>query len=118
MANVFVVDGNLGKDPEIKQINGKTVAVFSVANSAGYGDKKRTNWFNVECWNEKQAENVGRYLRKGSKVLITGEIRIRSFTGQDGNTRTATEIYASSVDFLDTKAAAANGTADSEDLPF
>lgn len=80
-ASITII-GNLGKDPEIKKLqNGSTVAHFSVATTERWtkdGEKQeRTTWFNVDVWQQGDkglATNVVQpYLRKGSKVFISGQ---------------------------------------------
>ena len=64
MATVTII-GNLGKDVELKDINGKTVASFSVADKSGYGDNKQTNWYGVSIWDGLAKTGFVDYLKKG-----------------------------------------------------
>lgn len=67
--------GNLGRDPEIKETkNGKEICVFSVGVPTGYGDHKTTEWFNCIAFGNT-GRAIGKYLQKGSQILIQGEMR-------------------------------------------
>lgn len=108
--NLQILIGNLGKDPEVKQTSGnKTVAKFSVGTTSSWinqagGRQEKTNWHNVVAWG-KQAENVGKYLSKGSKVYVEGRTETRSYEGKDGEKKYITEVVATVVNFLDQKPA-------------
>ena len=103
--------GHLGNDPESRFTpSGVMVASFSVATSRSWVDqstgerKEKTTWWRVSVWN-KAAEPIMQYLRKGSKVLVVGEIEeARAFTDRDGNHRASLEVKAQNVRFLDSKA--------------
>lgn len=72
--------GNLGKDPELKQIRGDQAATFSLAARTG---KDETTWINCTVWG-KRAQVVTQYLSKGSKITIVGQGKLNSYTNQDG----------------------------------
>lgn len=98
MANKTFLSGNLTKDPELRSTStGKSVATFSVAVKREYGDE--TDFFNIVVWG-KNGENCAKYLQKGSKVLVVGQLQNRSYEAKDGSKRTVTEINASEVEFL------------------
>lgn len=70
--NVFTFSGNLGNDCRTNTVGGTFVANFSVAVSSGFGDKKETHW--IDCaYLGKGAEAVSPYLKKGAKVVVSGE---------------------------------------------
>lgn len=101
--------GHLGNDPEMRYTNtGVPVASYSVATKKSWTGQdgqrqEKTIWFRVSSW-QKQAEIVTQYLHKGSKVHVVGELdEPRVFTDKDGNTRTALELRAFTVTFLDSK---------------
>jgi len=89
--------GNLGKDPEIRNLeNGKTVANFSMATSETYrnngGEKiTDTQWHNLVAWG-KTAEIIEQYLQKGSEVAVEGKLIHRSYEAKDGQKKYVTEI--------------------------
>jgi single-strand DNA-binding protein len=96
--------GNLGADPETKFTpSGDCVASFSIAVSDDYtkdGQKvEQTEWVRVVAW-RKLGEVCGQYLKKGSKVFITGKMKTRSWE-KDGQKHYATEIIASEMQMLD-----------------
>lgn len=92
--------GNLTKDVELHETqNGKKVTTLNIAVN-GYNNT--TDFFTVNVWNA-QAENCAKYLSKGKKVAIVGELHNRSFEDKDGNKRTVCEITANEVEFLSPK---------------
>ena len=107
--NITII-GNLGRDPELKfTADGKAVASFSVATSRKYKDTDETTWFRVSVW-DKQAEACNQYLRKGSKVFVSGRLACDKATGgprvyqrDDGTWAASFEVVASEVKFLDSK---------------
>ena len=106
MINSITVSGHLGKDVETKQAGEHTVAQFTLANTVGYGEKKHTNWINCVAW-RGLGENCARYLAKGSKAIVTGELRIRSYDTDNGK-RYVTEIICRDVEFVTRREAGAD----------
>ena len=100
MNKVFLI-GNLTRDPELSETSsGVAVCRFTVAVSRLASDGERTaDFFNITVW-RNQAENCGKYLKKGSKVAIVGTLQNRSYEDRDGNKRNVTEIVANEVEFL------------------
>lgn len=97
--NKVILVGNLGRDPEIRSLqDGTKVANLSVATSETWRDKasgerrERTEWHRVVIFNDRLADVVEKYLRKGSKVYIEGQLQTRKWTGQDGQDRYSTEV--------------------------
>lgn len=97
--NKVILVGNLGKDPEIKMTQeGGKLATFSIATSEQWKDKNtgdrqdRTEWHRVVIFNEKLAEVAEKYLRKGSKIYIEGQLQTRKWTDQTGQERYTTEV--------------------------
>ena len=100
--NRVILIGNLTKDPELSKTNNDlSVCKFTVAVSRSYG-KQETDFFTVIAW-RTQADNCARFLKKGSKVAISGSIQNRSYDAGDGTKRYVTEIVADEVQFLTTK---------------
>lgn len=116
-----IVVGRLGKDPETRYTpQGSPVTSFSLAANyeytpSGGGEKVReTEWYNVVAWN-KLAEVCTQYLRKGSRVLVTGRQRTHSWDDQaTGQKRYKTELIADTMKMMDSKAEseARNGAAE------
>lgn len=99
--------GNLGGAPEMRYTpSGVSVASFRLAVNKRWTDnegkpQEKTTWFNITTW-RGQAEIVSRYLSKGSKVLVIGEVdEARPWVDRDGNQRASVEITANEVRFLD-----------------
>jgi single-strand DNA-binding protein len=99
MYNKAILIGNLGKDPRVASLNnGDRVASFSIATSESWKDKttgekrERTEWHNVVLFGEGLVSIAERFLKKGSKVHLDGQIQTRKYTGQDGVERYTTEI--------------------------
>lgn len=104
--NRAIIIGNLGKDPEIKAMpSGEQVANFSIATSSSWKDKQTgekkedTQWHRIVTFG-RLAEVCGQYLRKGSQVFVSGEIRTRKWQDKDGNDRYTTEIVAREMQML------------------
>lgn len=90
--NKFIVTGNLTKDADLKYTpNDKAYSKFSIANNEGYGENKKTNFFNCTLFG-KSAENLNRFLVKGQKVLITGRVELGKYTDKEGIERTTVDI--------------------------
>lgn len=97
--NKVILIGNLGKDPEIRAFqNGGRVASFSVATSESWKDKTtgekkdRTEWHRVSVLNDALVGVVEKYIKKGMKVYIEGQLETRKWTDKDGADKYATEI--------------------------
>ncbi len=100
--NKVILIGNLGKDPEIKSFqNGGRIANFSIATSESWKDratgekKERTEWHNISVNSEGLVGVVERFLKKGSKVYIEGQLRTRKWQDRDNNDRYTTEVILS-----------------------
>lgn len=97
--NKVILIGNLGRDPEIRSFqNGGRVASFSIATSENWKDKssgekkERTEWHRVSVLNDKLVEIVERYVKKGSKLYIEGQLETRKWTDKDGQEKYTTEV--------------------------
>ena len=94
--------GRWAKDIELKYLpDGTAVAKSTVAVDEGYGDKKKTHFFNVVMW-KKTAEAVANYSGKGKKIAIEGRWQQRSWE-KDGTKQYALEIVAEQVEFMEPK---------------
>ena len=103
--NKVILVGNLGKDPEVRYLEGGTaVANFSLATTESYKDKQgnrieQTEWHNIVVW-RGLAEGAEKYLKKGSQVYVEGKLRTRSYDDKDGVKRYSTEIVADNMTML------------------
>ena len=109
MNKAFII-GRLVKTPELKTTqSGISVCNFTVAVNRAYKDQnggRQVDFIPVVVW-RGQAENCAKYLDKGSKVAVAGEIQTRSYD-KNGEKRYVTEIIASDVEFLTTQSTSEN----------
>lgn len=102
MNKVFLI-GNLTKDPELSETsNGTAVCVINIAVNRKYQNsdgEKVVDFFKVTAW-RSLAENCGRYLKKGSKVSVVGELNNQTYEDKDGNKRISTVVTANEIEFL------------------
>ncbi len=122
--NRCVLIGRLTKEPEARVTkDGTAITTFTLAVPRRF-KKEETDYLNVVTW-RALAENCAKYLVKGRRAAVCGEIRTRSYEAQDGTKRHVTEIMADEVEFLDRPGGAKAGQEDGfaeimeeEDLPF
>ncbi len=106
--NKVILIGHLGKDPEVRHLDGNNVvANFSLATTESYMGKDgnrvdQTEWHNIVVW-KGLAEIADKYLKKGSLIYLEGRIRTRSWDDKEGNKRYTTEIVANNFTMLDKK---------------
>lgn len=103
--NKVILVGNLGADPEIKSFqNGGRIANLRIATSEDWKDrqtgekKERTEWHSVVLQSDGLVGVAERYLKKGSKVYIEGQLRTRKWQDQSGNDRYTTEVSIGGFD--------------------
>lgn len=105
MNKVFLI-GNLTRDPEMSEtpsgIPYCRLGLAVIRPYSGSDGERATDFFNITVW-RAQAENCGRYLKKGSKVSVVGSLQNRSYEDKDGNKRQVTDIIANEVEFLSVK---------------
>jgi single-strand DNA-binding protein len=95
--------GNVGKDPEVRSTqSGDRVASLSLATSERWKDREgekqeRTTWHNVVVWGPL-ADVVDRYVKKGSKLYVSGSLQTRKWQGKDGADRYTTEVVLRGFD--------------------
>lgn len=128
--NKVILIGNLGKDPEVRHLEGGTaVASFTLATSEVYKDKngqrvEQTEWHTVVVW-RNLAEIAEKYLKKGMMVYVEGKLRTRSWEDKDKVKRYSTEIVGDTFTMLGKKESN-NGSQEDfsiaskpgDDLPF
>lgn len=103
--NKVILVGRIVADPELKQTqNGVTVTNFTIAVDRQYsrGEEKQTDFPTIIAW-RSLAEFICKYFKKGSAILIEGELQTRSWTDQQGNKRFATEVVAAEARFCEPK---------------
>ncbi len=105
MFNLVVLTGRLTADPELKTTpNGISVTSFSIAVSRRYraGEESQADFINIVAWRQT-AEFITKYFKKGSMIGIEGSIQTRRYADKNGNNRTAFEIVANNVQFVESK---------------
>ncbi len=97
--NKVILVGNLGRDPEVRTFqNGGKVCNLSVATSETWRDKasgerkEKTEWHRVSIYNDRLADVAEKYLKKGAKVYIEGQLETRKYTDQSGQEKYTTEV--------------------------
>ncbi len=97
--NKVIILGNLGKDPEVRNFqNGGKVCNFSVATSETWRDRnsgekqERTHWHNISILSEPIVNIAEKYLKKGSKVYLEGQLETRKWQDSSGQDRYSTEV--------------------------
>ena len=112
--NKVILLGNLGRDPEIRSLQtGNKMATFSVATSKRWKDKStqeqkdKTSWHNIVIFGEGLVNIVEKYVKKGSKVYLEGELNTRKWQDKNGDDRYTTEVvlqgFNSNLTLLDSR---------------
>ena len=112
--NKVILLGNLGRDPEIRSMqSGSKMASFSIATSKRWKDrntqeqKEKTSWHNIVVFGDGLVNIVEKYVKKGSKIYVEGELQTRKWQDQDGNDKYTTEVilqgYNSNLTLLDSR---------------
>lgn len=103
--NKAILVGNLGRDPEVRTLEGGAkVANFSLATTESYKNKdgnrvEQTEWHRIVLW-RGLAEVAEKYLKKGNSIYVEGRIASRKYTDKDGVERTITEIIGANMTML------------------
>ena len=119
LRNKVQLIGNLGMNPEVKELEGgRKVAKFTLATNEYYNNKKgkkvqETQWHNIVAWG-KTAELMEQLLDKGKEVMIEGKLTNRTWDDKDGNKRYITEVVANDFLLMTPK----EGAKKEGDLPF
>ena len=97
--NKVILVGNLGRDPEIRYSqSGTKIVNMRLATGESWKDKQtgerreKTEWHTVVIFDERLADVAEKYLRKGSKIYVEGQLQTRKWTGNDGQERYSTEV--------------------------
>jgi single-strand DNA-binding protein len=119
--NKVILIGNLGKDPEIKYLEGNIAkANFSLATSEWHKDKQgnkveQTEWHHIVLW-RSMAESAEKMLKKGTQVYIEGKLQTRQWVDKDNIKRNITEIVGESFLVLQKKENTNTSTPSSENI--
>ena len=112
--NKTILLGNLGRDPEIRSMqSGSKMAAFSIATSKRWKDrstqeqKEKTAWHNIVVFGDGLVDIVEKYVKKGSKIYVEGELQTRKWQDQEGKDRYTTEVilqgYNCNLTLLDSR---------------
>ena len=112
--NKVILLGNLGRDPEIRSMqSGSKMATFSMATSKRWRDKNtqeqrdKTSWHNIVVFGDGLVDIVEKYVKKGSRIFLEGELQTRKWQDSDGNDRYTTEVvlqgFNSNLTLLDSR---------------
>ena len=101
--NKLTLIGNLTHDPETRATpTGITVCTFTIAVNRRFANsegERQTDFFRINAWRQL-GENCSRYLEKGKKVAVVGELQARLYEAKDGTTRMSLDVAADEVEFL------------------
>jgi single-strand DNA-binding protein len=120
--NKVILVGHLGRDPEVRHSqDGSKIVQLSLATSGSWKDKatgerkERTEWHRVIVFNERLTEICEKYLRKGSKVYLEGQVQTRKWTDNKGQEKYTTEVvlqrYRGEISMLDSRNDSSSGMA-------
>ncbi len=115
MINQSIVTGNLGADPEVfYSSEGNPVASFNIAFQSS---RKKTCWIKVVCF-QKLADIVSQHLHKGARIAVSGVLDQNKWQGDDGQTRSAFQIIAHTIEFIKTDGRGFKEGESYDDVPF
>ena len=118
--NKIVLIGNLTHDPETRSTaSGVTVCSFTIAVNrrfASQGGEKQTDFFRINAWRQL-GDVCSRYLAKGRKVAVIGELQARTYEAKDGTTRMSLDVAADEVEFLSSGGGGRNEPTDADAPP-
>ena len=103
--NKVFLSGNSGKDAIVRESQDKKIARYSLAVRNGFSKDGKTDWFNIVCFG-KAAEFAEKYVKKGTKLIISGRLSTNTYTNKDGQTVNSVEVIADEQEFAESKKAA------------
>lgn len=101
--NIITLTGNLGKENELKELQSGTAVLnntIGVRSNTKVNGEYVTSWFNISIFG-KGAEIFSQYTQKGSKVFLSGEVRVRNYQKGDGSTGVSVDLNVNNFEFLD-----------------
>ena len=118
--NTVVLIGRVGRNPEIKDVNGAKCATFSLATSERYKDRngnaqELTEWHNIVTW-RATADIAERFVKSGDQLCVEGKIKYRTWETDRGEKRYATDIVADRIHLLGSKPS--TQVQEDDDLPL
>lgn len=98
--NTFTASGNLGNDCEVRYTkNSKAIASFNLPVKQGFGDYEKTSWVTCKLLGKRAEGSLPQYLRKGTKVLVSGEFVLEQWQGENGENKSRPVIIVNQLDF-------------------
>ena len=107
--NKLIITGNCGHDCNPKQVGDKFVYNLTIAVSVGYGENKKTIWYDANIW--RQDDKLGT-IAKGTKLLIEGEPSVQVYTTKQGEPAAKIQIFCNHFEFLSSKSETTEPTID------
>jgi len=99
--NVYTFTGRLARDCETRFTQGgMAICSFTVAVDYGFGDNKGTNWIRCSLFGKRAEGRLPQYLVKGTQVAVSGELRVREYTDNEGNKRTSVDASVDNLDLI------------------
>jgi len=99
--NVYTFTGRLARDCETRFTqSGMAICSFTVAVDYGFGDNKGTNWIRCSLFGKRAEGRLPQYLLKGTQVAVSGELRVREYTDNEGNKRTSVDASVNNLDLI------------------
>lgn len=97
MIKVQVI-GNIGKDAELKEINGKNYLVFSLASTKKIKGENQTTW--IDCYKYDNGSSLKQWLTKGKKLYVDGDLGVSTYTRNDGSPAASLKLFVSNLEFV------------------
>ncbi|MBA4249984.1 MAG: single-stranded DNA-binding protein [Candidatus Puniceispirillum sp.] len=124
--NKVILIGNVGRDPEVRFMpDGTKVANLSLATTESWKDKNtgerkdKTEWHRISVMNDRVADIAEKYIKKGSRIYVEGQLQSRKWTDQQGIERTTTEVligrYKGELTLLDSRSSNDDAYSDNQD---
>lgn len=95
--NLAILSGNLGRDPELRAHNGDNILNFAIGVATGTKDKPETMWVDCALWG-KRATSLQPYLGKGSRVTVSGPLKMEEYKAKDGTMKTRLRMSVDQID--------------------
>jgi len=114
--NKLIISGRLTRDAEVRFIpSGTPVMSFSVANNTGFGDNKKTHYFDCSMFGKRAEGKLKDYMVKGQQVVVEGEISLNQYQKKDGTGGASLNVFVNNVELM---GSAPTSNDDDDDLPF
>ena len=95
--NLAILTGNLGRDPELRAHGGDNILIFAIGVATGTKDKPETMWVDCALWG-KRATTLQPYLFKGSRVTVSGPLKLEEYKAKDGTPKTRLRLSVDQID--------------------